>query len=525
MAQERHPNSHETKDFGDADCGEGKIPTGHEKTPLDRKSGKAVAKQITERGRSTPASKTSPTYWAGRIYKPTFTRAGTVHETPHYTARIGHFQRRHAFPLGTGNKDAAARKAAAIYSDLITKGWDATLAEHSPKHAPRPERPVTVGDYIREAETVAEVSADTFAGYCRAFRRLVSDIAGIDPTVTVERSRRVTDPATGKKVYTIVRETKDARHDYASEGRKGGGARTAWLAKVEAVPLERITPDKIQRWKVGFVKERASEGPLAERTARGTVNTVLRNARGLFSKAIMETVAKTITLPSLLPFDGEKIFFKKSQLRATRYTSKIDAARLVRLAMGELREQDPDAFAAFLLALLCGMRRKEIDALQWEAVDFAAGTIYVEPTDFGGTKSAESEGWVHADPELIEFLKSVKADARGPFVVESATPPRRSKGAKYRAEETFQKLIEWLRSKGVADRKPLHTLRKECGTHVYEAAGLFAASRHLRHSDTRVTANFYADHRERVSTGLGAILSGADEGGNVVDFEDGRDAG
>jgi hypothetical protein len=37
-----------------------------------------------------------------------------------------------AFTLGTGNKDAAARRAAGIYTDLLTLGVEAALAKQRP---------------------------------------------------------------------------------------------------------------------------------------------------------------------------------------------------------------------------------------------------------------------------------------------------------------------------------------------------------------------------------------------------------
>ena len=47
-----------------------------------------------------------------------------------------------------------------------------------------------------------------------------------------------------------------------------------------------------------------------------------------------------------------------------------------------------------------------------------------------------------------------------------------------------------------------------------QAGGIYAASRLLRHSDIRVTADFYADKKERITTGLGAMLPSS----NVVSF-------
>lgn len=486
----------------------------------DGKSGKGMAKTNT----LSHFSKTSAKYWESRVFKPTYTEGGEKRESRHYSARIGHLKRRHTFPLATGNKENASKEAAKVYAFLVANGWDAALATYAPTYAPRDEKPVTVGDYIREAENSADVSKNTLRGYTRAFRRLVSDIAGIDPTVKVERRRRIRDEKTGKMKFVIVTEEKDARHDYAAEGRENGGAREAWLEKVDAVKLSTLTPAKVQKWKQAFVNDRGAGGALDEKTARGTANSILRKAKALFSKTVLTVTAEELDLPSPLPFEGVALF-KKKQLKKMRYESKIDAKALVIAAMDELPGIDGEAFKIFLLGILAGLRRGEIDSLLWEHVDFEAAKISVEVTNYGGTKSEDSENWVHAEPELIEILRGYRAKATGPFVIESQDAPRPGADYFYRANKSFQRLNKWLKEKGVTDRKPLHTLRKEAGTLVYERFGIYAASRHLRHSDIRITTQFYADQKERVSTGLGGLLAGQEsEQKKILNIEKGRSA-
>lgn len=471
-------------------------------------------------------SKTSAKYWETRIRKPTYTEDGEKRHSRHFAARITYSKRRHAFPLGTGNKETASKDAAKIYAFLVANGWDATLAKFAPTYAPREEKPVTVGDYIREAEQSADVSKSTLRGYTRAFRRLVSDIAGIETTVKVERARRIKDEKTGKMKFVTVTEDKDARHDYAAEGRENGGARDAWLAKVDAVKLSTITPAKVQKWKQSFVSERGAGGALDEKTARGTANSILRKAKALFSKTVLLVTQSELDLPSPLPFEGVTLF-KKKQLKKMRYESKIDAPALFRAAMEELPKIDEEAFKIFLLGILAGLRKGEIDTLLWENVDFEAGKISVEVTNDGGAKSADSENWVHADKELIEILRGYRAKATGIFVIESERARRPGADYFYRADKSFKRLYAWLAEKGVSDRKPLHTLRKEAGTLVYEKFGIYAAQRHLRHSDIRITTQFYTDQKERLSTGLGSLLTdeGEREAETIVDIEEGRKLG
>jgi hypothetical protein len=100
----------------------------------------------------------------------------------------------------------------------------------------------------------------TFRLYTTYLRRIVSEIFGID----------------GGK----------ARWDYRA------GGRDAWVKKVNAVRLAAITPAKLQKWRVAFIK-RASH-PGARASATRTANSYLRCARSLFSPKIVRFVSERI---------------------------------------------------------------------------------------------------------------------------------------------------------------------------------------------------------------------------------------
>jgi hypothetical protein len=68
----------------------------------------------------------------------------------------------------------------------------------------------------------------------------------------------------------------------------------------------------------------------------------------------------------------------------------------------------------------------------------------------------------------------------------------------------------------VKAQKPLHTLRKEFGSQLCQTHGIYAASRGLRHSDIKITSNFYTDSRARATVGLGHLL----EAPKVVPFKE-----
>ena len=156
------------------------------------------------------------------------------------------------------------------------------------------------------------------------------------------------------------------------------------------------------------------------------------------------------------------------------------------------------------------MRKREIDTLLWRSVDFEKAVIRIERTEYFQPKSEDSAAEIDVAPELVELLRGLKAKAKakGEFVIESKNPPRYDTSrANYRAEHEFQGLYAWLAGKGVSVGKKLHELRKECGAVIANSMGIFAASRALRHSDIRITSQYYADKKVRITTGLDSILS------------------
>jgi integrase len=420
-----------------------------------RKSGKQVANQIRGGG-----GKNTANYWRGRIFRP---RNDRGEASPHYAMRFQIAGKRVAFGLRTGNLDAAAARAAAIYNELLADGIEATLAKHRANNAPAP---ATLGAWIAGARAVFDKTPATFEAYARAARTIAADIL---------RAKRT------KKRF----------------GRKGGDLRAA----VDSAPLSIFTASKVQAWKIAYVRARASD-PAKERGARITCNSYLRAARSLFGEGIARHMPPLEMAEK--PFARVQFWPRESM----RYQSKIDVPILLAAARDALADRDPEPFKILLLALCAGLRRSEIDRLLWRQVDLDAGEIRIEVTEAGGLKTADSAGTVAIDSTLCGILRGFKARARSQYVIEerdTLTRPR-AWGQQYRCDATFDRLMGWLRANGVDVRTPLHTLRKEAGSLIATRKGIFAASRFLRHSDIKVTASYYADIKERVSIDLGELL-------------------
>ncbi len=375
------------------------------------------------------------------------------------------------FNLGSANQAAAAKKAKEIYLHLEANGWAATLAKFKPDSEAAPRLNVTVGAFLDEVKAVCGLKPVTYEIYAKKFRSLVAGVFGVD----------------GGK----------AKHDYVN------GGHTEWLARIHAVRLQKLTPEKINGWRVRTLKA-ASKSPLKLKHASVTLRSILLSSKALFSPKIRRHI--TLTLPAPLPFEGVTL----PEAGKSRYKSEIDPAVILVAAKRELAEgimgkdqpanPRPELFKILLLALGAGLRRDEIDKLQWKQIQWQRNAIRVEVTEHGSTKSAESEADVDVDPGLLEILKGYmpKPGKGSRFVIDSPVAPRPQsvKNHHYRCNRQFRDVIDWLRGKGLSARNALHALRKEFGSQICAQAGIFAASTALRHSSINLTREYYLDKKQ-----------------------------
>jgi integrase len=414
-------------------------------------------------------AKTDIRYWQRTVFRQTYTRNGETLMTKDWAMKIAHDGRRETFPLGTPNKAAAAARAREIYLSLVANGWDATLAKFKKlsARAPNVEQPCTVGEFL-EATARATTNQSTVEDYARAFRQIVSDIFGL---------------SNNKRKY-----------DYQS------GGRAEWLSKVHAISLAEVTPQKVQEWKRSFLA-RAGPDATALRTARISLNAILRRARSLFSPRKLRHMA--LTVPRPLPFEGVEFEARQSM----KYRSRIDVEKLIAHARQELEDKDPEAYKVFLLAIGLGLRRKEIDLLEWLSFRWNENVVRIEPTRYFHPKSEDSIADLPVDPEVMDVFRKHFAKAKGSFVIRSDRPPLPPRPHQYfRCDPIFDRLVVWLRKHGLHGNKPLHTLRKEYGSLLTRTYGIHAASRALRHADLRTTSEHYSDSTARATPGVGRLL-------------------
>jgi Phage integrase family len=423
---------------------------------VNQKSGQKVAKQNF--------GKTDARYWHDVIFKPIYTRDGKTRCVEDWAARIQWRGRRELLNLKTPNKTAAAAKAKEIYTTLVGAGWDAALEKFKPEMQRKAVS--TVGDFLNELRGHWSGKPKTFEDYCQKFRTIVSQIFDIKG---------------GREKFDYV-----------------NGGRDAWVAKIDRIKLADVTPDKVNKWRIAFVKK-AGGNPMKQRRARISCNSMMRQAKSLFASKLLRHIA--MHKPDKLPFDGVAFYERESM----RYHSTLDFEALIQDAVRELPQEQ---LKIFLLATMAGLRRNEIDKLQWQGFRWTAGAIRIEPTEHFTPKTADSGGDVPIDKELATLFRGWHAKATDSFVIEANREPRTGTTyTAYRAQRHFDLLTTWLRGKGVTAIKPLHELRKEFGSQLCAKAGIYVASRMLRHADIAITAQHYLDQKERVTLGMGNLLA------------------
>lgn len=433
--------------------------------------------------------KTANAYWTSRVSIPS---GSTM-----YAVQIHYRGERHRFPLETADKAKAAEKCRNIYLSLVGRGWKETLLEFNPDCAPaeKSTKVSTVGELIAEVSRTVSFNPITFSTYTRCLRRIAADISGIGDQAAVDEAGNPKKDRRGRIKYL------SRRHSLGNE---------LWREAVDAVSLSALNADAVNAWRVELVKA-AGESPLKKKRAEVSSSSILRNARSLFIDSALEFARANLVLPDPLPFSGKLKLTKP----VSTFKSKVDVLKLIATAQKEL---SGEPLKIFLLGMLSGLRKNEVDKLEWQAIDFRRATVDLKPTEFFKAKSEDSEEEVDLDPELLVLMRQWHKDRKGDFVIESDKAAKTNDAnPQYRCEKHFQALYAWLRKQGVTAQKPLHELRKELGAHLASEQGLFAAQAVLRHAQISTTSEYYTDKKRKITGGLGTHLSPLPY--NVVEVE------
>jgi integrase len=418
-------------------------PSKFAKVACNQKSGKEVAKTNMSAERLKPGRYTAK-FWESRVFRPVYVdRHGQRQECSTYYVRVKHAGTRKAVPLSTSDRSEAGRQAARFYGRLRAIGWDEALKEHDPQQSVK-SCALTVSDVIT-ALSCANLRDRTRSNYASALRWFAARKIGFE----------IDDKTFGP------------------EGSK------SYRQKVEAVRLTELSATAVKIIIEGH-QTAAGRDARDQLSARISAASFLRNAKA----AISIVRRQGVKLPDPEPFAGVT---GPKGIQAPKYVSTFDAGKLVREAKLGLAN-NPPAYVAFLLALGAGLRHSEILNLRWRHVDKDQSRVLVLSTGAWQAKNVSSEAAVNVDPGLLVEIE----------------PFRAGSDVHVTNRVAINELISWLRDHGIDGHKPLHTLRKECGSLVCAEADLLAAS-----STIAVTAAVYVENRKSAAPKISAMLNPA----------------
>ncbi|MDB6064061.1 MAG: hypothetical protein JWR26_269 [Pedosphaera sp.] len=389
-------------------------------------------------------------------------------KSPFYNLRVMVKGRRRQFSTGESTKATAKDKARSILADLKSRGMVEAVALHSRR--------------------VDEIPSDpTFDEFTKLYEKVM--LSTEYPPAFPTRSRYV------KGLNFMGRALRINR-------------------------IRSLTPEKIK----GFISDYQADG-LAEGRLSGSVktslNSILRNCASLFSKAALagykdhglvlaNPVAglklRRVEIKGFSPLKPEvlqavwqnAVLLRDGDPKATPPPKPKKGEAIDRWKEPDWIKPHPEAYLLLILELGLGLRRHESDKAQkdWFFED-ADGRTYLEvkETPFFTPKSKERRV-IPVAKVLYDTLKLHFRDDNL-FVVPGRQPKiyapgKQPKNIVYRCDMHHRALASWLRLQGITDEKPCHVLRKQFGSYVATAFGLYHAQKFLGHSSPKVTSDYYA---------------------------------
>jgi integrase len=217
-------------------------------------------------------------------------------------------------------------------------------------------------------------------------------------------------------------------------------------------------------------------------TDNRTFASAISAASGVFKRSAL-AYYKARSIPLHNPFSGLEIVKPK----VSPYVP-ISAEIREKIWNDCQTELDPPNALIVLMALGIGMRRSEIEAAtpEWFSRQQDKVLVHIREEKHFQPKTGES-GVVPIAISLYDTLLRLRGESESSYFVASDS----EKTGAGRIWERVRVVNRWLKEKGLNNRKPLHALRKECGSLVAKSMGILEASKVLRNTP-QVCAIHYA---------------------------------
>lgn len=254
-------------------------------------------------------------------------------------------------------------------------------------------------------------------------------------------------------------------------------------------PLEKITPDAIERWRAAAVSE--------NRLSPRTINKYLGSLHAIFKRA---------QRAYRLPENPAAMVDRQPQRRVGRI-DVLEPGEVAALTRAADCEQDAAIFAT---AAFAGLRFSELRALRWDDIDFAKRLVHVRR---GYTGGEEHEGGkshrVRSVPmidQVVPFLDALSRRGRFTDTEDLVFP---NEVGRHFDDSRVRKAFK--RALGAAGLQPIrfHDLRHTFGTIAVQAFPLTDVKAMMGHADistTMVYVHYVPAHNaaERLSRAFAA---------------------
>lgn len=265
------------------------------------KSGYEMATESEPKKETVRFGKLDHRYWKSKLITQVRKLGQGDVENANYFVRIQYRKRRYLFDTGESEKSAAARNAAELYRSILSSGWEATIkkqAENLGKRQVVPQGPAdgTLGALIAAFGESCSAKESSKVCYIRAIRKIYADI----------NQRQLEEKFPGK-------------------------SKVKRQQRVDSLPISSVTPEAVTDWKLSYIS--AADGEHDRRRRIVTVNSLVRNAKAIFSSRVIAQLKRKLTLPERLPFSG--VILDKAP--STRYRSQTNAKDVLKWAQKELK--------------------------------------------------------------------------------------------------------------------------------------------------------------------------------------------
>lgn len=210
-----------------------------------------------------------------------------------------------------------------------------------------------------------------------------------------------------------------------------------------------------------------------------TIKSTVNQARSIFADELLQTAAyRLLKLPDLDAFRAKRL--EGTTVKSYRRPS-MGVLEAIRAGAAELKLQDPGAWLALQLEANGGLRRGSAADALWDWFKITGPeTVQLQCSRAKGNETDNAFPWDRYQ-EMLE-LKDSPA-----FVLPGKTREER--------DACCDRLMAWLRGRGLDRRLPNHELRKWAIDLRRAELGLDEAQNFAGHSDQKLTAKAYSRGR------------------------------